>query len=166
MENKLLDTWTYSAKEWSDFIITERSNKKSDNLYFGVGILLLGIPGLMLFRAVPFLMAALFVVPFALLIPFIRYKMSKRFLQPNIEKPNVQLYHDFIISNGVKKEIFSKKYWLKNVKIITSKHNRSLLEFDVAWNTRRGSTNDEFRILIPKDKLAKAEEIIDFYKNY
>lgn len=35
-----------------------------------------------------------------------------------------------------------------------------LLEFTIEWITRKGPTNDEYRIPIPKDKMEEAEQLI------
>ncbi len=50
--------------------------------------------------------------------------------------------------------------------IVEFKDSLDLLEFDIAWSTRKGDTFDETRIPIPHDKKNRALELIEFYKYY
>lgn len=42
----------------------------------------------------------------------------------------------------------------------------NILEFSIEWSTRKGNTNDETRMPIPKDKELKALKLIEFYREY
>lgn len=165
VEFDALVEWHYTEKEWNEFVAIEKANKKEDNIYFGIGILVLSTIGLMIFRNTSFLTALTFAIPFSILIPYLRMKFSYKHLKQNVKKPFVRIYEDHMQINQHKIEVSSSKKRIKSLKIITAKNNTQLLEVDVQWVTRKGPTNDEFRILIPKDKINEARIIVNqFYK--
>lgn len=161
---KLLATWEYSEKEWNEFVDIEKANKKEDNIYFGIGILVLGTFGLMILRQTSFFMGLLFAAPLALLIPFLRFKFSYPHLKKNAKKPYIKIFSDHLEINKHIIDLSGKRKRLKNIKIIDAVNQRKLLEFDVQWITAKGPTNDEFRILIPKNKLNEATTILKTIK--
>ena len=156
----LLAKWTYSEKEWNEFVTIEKANKKEDNIYFGIGILILGTIGLMFLRQTGFLIGVLFSAPLAVLIPWLRFKFSYPHLKKNKKDPYVKIYNDFLEINNHNIDLSGKRKRIKSVKIIGADNQKKLLEFDVQWITAKGPTNDEFRILIPKDKTEEAMQII------
>lgn len=162
---ELLLEWKYSRKEWDDFVTLEKANKKEDNIYFGFGILVLGTIGLMLFRSTSFFTGLLFAAPLAILIPFLRMKFSYKHLKKGVEKPYLKIYNNFLIVNNTKIEVANKNKRIRSLKIVPTKNNLNLLEVDIQWLTRKGPTNDEFRFLIPKNKLTEAKKLVTlFYK--
>ena len=164
-ENPLIE-WHYSEQEWNEFVDIEKANKKEDNIYFGIAILLIVPFGLMYYRDTTYLIGILFAIPFAFLIPFLRMKFSYKHLQKNVLKPHVLIFNDYMMINYHKIEVASKRRRIKSLKIIDAKNNKKLLEVDIQWSTRKGPTYDEFRILIPENKLSEAEKLIeDFYKS-
>lgn len=156
----LLAEWNYSKKEWDEFVTIEKANKKEDNIYFGIGILILGTIGLMLLRQTSFLGGLIFAIPLAILIPWLRMKFSYKHLKKGVKNPFVKFYSDHLLINGHKIDLSGNIRRIKSLKIIDTKNNRKMLEFDVQWMTRKGPTNDEFRVLIPTDKIAEAEDLI------
>lgn len=158
--NNLLAHWKYTSKQWDEFVTIEKGNKKEDNIYFGIGIIILGTLGLMTFRNTSILIGLAFTVPLAILIPFLRMKISYRHLRKGIKNPEVKIYFDKLIVNNHTIELQGKRKRVKSMKIIEAKNNLKLLEFDVQWITGKGPTNDEFRILIPEDKIKEAERLI------
>ena len=158
----ILATWNYSKTEWNTYVKIEKANKKEDNLFFGLGIVLVGVFGLMMFRETSFLTALLFAVPFAILIPFLRMKISYPFLKNTNLDASVTIFKDELLINSEKIIIRSDKRRLKLIQIIESQ-NEQLLEFTIEWETRKGATNDEFRILIPQNKIEEAQNIINYF---
>lgn len=163
IENPLIE-WHYSDEEWNEFVDIEKANKKEDNIYFGVAILLIVPFGLMLYRNTNYSTGLLFGIPFAVLIPFLRMKFSYSHLQKNVMNPHVKIFLNYMLINHHKIEVASNRRRIKNLSIVQAKNNKKLLEVDIQWKTRKGPTNDEFRILIPEDKLEEAEKLVkDFY---
>lgn len=156
----LLTEWNYSKKEWNEFVVLEKANKKEDNIYFGIGILILGTIGLMILRQTSFLGGLIFTTPLAILIPWLRMKFSYKHLKKGVKNPFVKFYSDHLLINGHKIDLSGKIKRIKSLKIIDTKNNKKMLEFNVQWMTRKGPTNDEFRILIPTDKITEAENLI------
>jgi len=160
-QNNLLAHWLYSEKEWDEFVTIEKANKKEDSIYFGIGIIVLGTLGLLFLRNTSFLMALSFAVPLGILIPFLRLTFSYKHLKKGVQNPQVQLFTNYILINSHKIELSGKQKRLKNLQIVDAKNNTKLLEFDIQWLTRKGPTNDEFRILIPSDKLEEAKQLVE-----
>jgi hypothetical protein len=156
----LITEWNYSQKEWDEFVLIEKANKKEDSIYFGICILILGTIALMILRGTSFLVGLIFTIPFAILIPWLRMKFSYKHLKKGIKKPFVRIYTDHLLINTHRIELSGKIKRVKSLKIIDAKNDVKLLEFDVQWITRKGPTNDEFRILIPADKITEAEKLI------
>jgi hypothetical protein len=160
INNNFLVEWKYSEKEWNEFVSLEKANKKEDNIYFGIGILILGTFGLMLLRQTSFLGGLVFAIPLALLIPFLRLKFSYPHLKKNVKNPTIKIFIDFLDINNHRIELTGKKRRLKSLKIIDAKNDKKLLEFNIQWITAKGPTNDEFRILIPSGKITEAANLV------
>ncbi|NJN50079.1 MAG: hypothetical protein HC798_02155 [Polaribacter sp.] len=158
--NNLLAHFTYSKDFWNLYVDTERKNKKEDNFYFGAAITIICTAGLMFFRNTTFLVALLFAIPFAILIPWLRQKISYKYLEKNIQNPEVKIYDTFLRINHQTIEFKNDQRRLKNIKLIETANHLFLLEFDIQWLTRKGPTNDEYRIPIPSEKIEEAQKII------
>ena len=163
-ENTPLVTWHYSPEEWNTAITVARNLKKEDNYYYAFAILVGSIIVLMLTRDVSFLTALLFAIPFAVFIPYIRFKIVTKKLTPTKSDSFVVFYKNFINFNDTLIELYAENRWIKNMKIITE-NSINFIEVDIAWSTRRGNTFDEYRIPIPNEQLTKAEELINLYAN-
>jgi len=163
-ESSLLAHWHYSSDLWQDFRKVQAKQKKIDNIIFAAVILIFGMLILMFVKGAPFLIAFIFTVPFAVLFPLIRFKKSQKYFKKKVQNPEIKIYTNYLDINGLKKDLNSKKYWVLDVKT-ENIDTLPLLSFDIAWNAHKGRTNDEFRIPIPPTEVAKAEELISFYKN-
>ena len=148
----------YSQSEWQQFIQIEKANKREDNLYFGIGIMILCVPGLMFLRGTSFVVALIFSTPFAILIPFLRQKFSYKHLR-EVKQPWIEIYKDRLLFPNSKVDLESRH---KRVKSISKKEVKGvvLLEFVVEWLTRKGPTNDEFRIPVPGNTHSEADRIM------
>lgn len=164
--NKTLDTWTFPSHLWNTFVSIEKKNKKEDNIYFGIGILLLCTPFLMFFRSTSFLTALLFTVPLALLLPWLRMLFSNPHLKNRNKESTVKIYPEYLLINNKRIDLYGEEKWIKDMKIIETSSHFKLLEFTIEWRTRKGNTNDETRIPIPLNKEEKAKELIEFYRHY
>lgn len=163
IESPLAD-WSYSTEEWNSFVDLEKKNKKEDNLYFGVAILILAPLALMFLRGTSLWVGLLFGLPFAILIPFLRMKLAYTHLQKNISAPYVKIYNEKAVVNGKTIELASKRKRIKSVKIITTNTDMKLLEIDIQWITGKGPTNDEFRFPIPTGEESTAEHLVRLAK--
>jgi predicted membrane protein len=163
-----LDTWEFSPQEWNLFVKEAKILKKEDNRYFGAAILIAGIPFLMFFRNTGFLIAVIFVLPFAILLPYLRNKIAKTnsILKETTKEAYVTFYSEFLDVNGTRVDLFSDKKWIKNMMITPAKKGLQMLEIEIAWHTRKGNTFDETRVPIPTEKLEKAKELIEYYRFY
>lgn len=152
--------------EWNLFVETETALKKEDNIFMAIAFLIIGIPVLMMKRNTSFFTACLYVIPFAIFIPWLRFKIVMSHIKSNQKNVLVHFHPNYIIINDKKIELFSENRWIKNMEIVDCKNVVKLLEIDIAWSTRKGNIFDELRIPIPLDKLAKAEMLIEFYRNH
>lgn len=162
--DNLLAHWTYSKEDWNNYVTIEKKNKKEDNFYFGCAIVLLCTVGLMAFRNVTFLIGLAFAFPFAILIPFLRMKISYPYLKKNALNPEVKIFEKFLKINNHTIEFRTDQRRLKNIRIIETSNEKHLLEFDIQWLTRKGPTNDEYRVLIPENRINVAQNIINQLK--
>lgn len=164
--NNFLETWEFSPIEWNYFIKKAKTLKKEDNIYFGFAILIGGIPFLMLARNTTFLIACVFVIPFAFLIPWLRNKFTSTYLKTTNSLSTVVFYSEYVKINDKKIDLFTPKKWIKDMNIIKTENQLLLLEIEIAWRTRKGDTFDEVRVPIPSDKLERAKALIEYYRFY
>ena len=161
---QVLASWKYTQKQWDEFVVIEKANKKEDSIYFGIGILILGTFGLMILRQTNIWVGLIFAIPIAFLIPWLRMKFSYKHLKKGVKNPFVKIYSEYLLINNHKITLSNKVKRVKSLKIIDAKNDHKLLEFDVQWMTRKGPTNDEFRILIPVEKILEAKKLITTFK--
>ncbi len=157
---KLLAYWQYDTRTWDEFVTIEKGNKKEDNIYFGIGIAIIGTLGLMFLRDTGFWMGLLFSLPLAILIPWLRMAFSYTHLKKGLKNPEVKIFRDFLLINNKKIELRNNRKRIKSLKVRDTKGELKLLEFDIQWTTSKGPTNDEFRILIPEEQLATIDDLI------
>lgn len=160
-----IEIWNFTSEEWNAFTNEAKLLKNEDNIYFGIGILIVGIPYLMFFRNTTFILATAFVLPFAIALPYLRFIIALRNIKPTKKPASIKFYKNYIDMNGKHIELFNDKKWIKFMQILESdKGLPPLLEIEIAWNTRNGNTFDETRVPIPLDKMEKAKELIEFYR--
>ena len=87
-------------------------------------------------------------------------KFSYPYLKKNISNPEVKIFDKFLKINNHTIEFRNDQRRLKNIQLIEAPDESKLLEFDVQWLTRKGPTNDEYRVLIPSAKMKEAANII------
>ena len=158
--SNLLAHFTYKRSFWNDYVEVEKKNKKEDNYYFAFAIAILCTGGLMLLRDVTFLVALGFALPFAILLPYLRQRLNYKYLVKDVDNPEVKIFDKFLKINDHTIEFISDQRRLKSLKLIEAPNGMQLLEFDIQWITRKGPTNDEYRIPIPEDKMEEAEQLI------
>ena len=78
----------------------------------------------------------------------------------DVDNPEVKIFDKFLKINDHTIEFISDQRRLKSLKLIEASNGMQLLEFDIQWITRKGPTNDEYRIPIPKDKMEIAEQLL------
>lgn len=166
LNNQMFAEWNYSEQEWNEYVAIERKNKKEDNLYFGIGVFILGTLALILLRSTTILVAMFFAAFFAWLMPFLRMRFSYPHLKSS-SQASVQFYASKIIANEKPIKLRNTKQvkhrWLQDVELYREKNKSLFIEFDVHWNTGKGPTSDEFRFLVPKQKEHEAEELLKLY---
>lgn len=159
-QNKPLAHWHFTSKEWDNFVTIEKRNKREDNIYFGIGIIILATLGLMFLRDTGFWMGLLFSIPLAILIPWLRMTFSYTYLKKGVQNPEVKIFYDYLLVNQKKIELRNERKRIKSIKTQDTKQGMKLLEFDVQWLTAKGPTNDEFRVPIPDDKEKEIQKLI------
>ena len=153
-------SWTYSSKEWDQFVTVEKKNKLQDNIYLGIGIVIVGTIGLMFIRDTSFWIGLLFSLPIAIIIPVLRMVLSYKHLKKGVQNPQVEVFKNYLLINGKKIETQEKGRWLKSVKILDPKDGVNLLQFEIEWKAGKGKTGDEYRIPIPKNQTQEAERVL------
>ena len=162
-QNNPIAHWKYSSEDWNKFVDIEKRNKKEDNIYFGIGIIILGTLGLMFLRGTSFWVGLLFSIPLAVLIPWLRMQFSYKHLKKGVKNPEVLIFDDHLLISQKKIELTSERKRVKSIKVIETKAHFKLLEFDIQWLTAKGPTNDEIRIPIPKDEEELVQKLISHF---
>lgn len=157
----LLAYWQYDTRMWDEFVTIEKGNKKEDNIYFGIGIAIVGTLGLMFLRDTGFWAGLLFSIPLAILIPWLRMTFSYTHLKKGIKNPEVKIFYDYVMINNKKVELRNHRKRIQSLKVRDTKGGLKLLEFNIQWATAKGPTNDEIRILIPEEQLETIDTLIE-----
>jgi hypothetical protein len=158
---EMIAEWKFDSETWNKFVSIEKKNKKQDNLYFGLGILIIGVPALMFLRDASIWVSLAIVVPLAVLIPFLRQKFAYKHLKAH-DNPNIKFYRNFMVINGNKIELFSDKRRIKSTSIF-EKEGMLFLELTIEWITGKGPTNDEFRVPVPNNDENIANKLLEHY---
>ena len=77
----------------------------------------------------------------------------------DVDNPEVKIFDKFLKINNHTIEFISDQRRLKSLKLIEASNGMQLLEFDIHWITRKGPTNDEYRIPIAIETMEIAKEI-------
>jgi hypothetical protein len=71
-----------------------------------VAILIAGIPFLMLVRNISFLLASIFVLPFAFLIPWWQNKFLTSYLKTTKKTAEIHFYSEYVLVNDKRTNLF------------------------------------------------------------
>ena len=158
--NKPYLEWLIPVGLWNRFILIEKKNKKEDNIYFGIGILILCTPCLMFLRKTSFFEALMFSVPLAILLPYLRNVFTTKYLKKSLKELSIKFYENKININKKDVELRNERKWVSKIKVIPN-DEMNLLEFTINWQTSKGPTFDEFRIPILEDKKDDIHKIMN-----
>jgi len=161
----VLESWVFSPQEWNLFVAYERKNKISDNIYYALAIILVGVPFLMFTEEASFYVVISIVFPFAVVSAWLRAVVLNKYLKMTKQEVSVEFRVNYLKIGSVKVDLIKHNKWLKNIEIIESKNGMKLLEFVIEWKTIKGNTNDETRIPIPPDEGIRALELVSIYRN-
>jgi membrane protein implicated in regulation of membrane protease activity len=163
---EVLAQWETDAHTWKAFVKNERNYRNSDNIYYFIGVVLLGTPFLMLARAVPWTGALVFSAVFGLLIVYLRRSLSLKKLQPRSGQVpgQVVIGKGYVVLNGHTFDLYSESRHTTRVQFLPDQQP-AILEFTIAWITRKGRTFDELRVPVPQNQMEKAKEVVKYFNN-
>lgn len=152
----------YEKEEWKLMKSSETRRRLKEGIWVSLLIGILGGYLLMSSRGVPFLAAFLFALVFGLVISYLKVLMSGSLFRMGKEN-QIVLTTNALIINGKFKTINDDTIALEYVTKVRSEE-KDFLEFSIQWKTRRGITNDQFRIYIPERSKDISEKVIEYYK--
>lgn len=157
----ILANWQYSKEEWNTFMKWENNRRKSGILLETFVIAVFGSVILKFLRNAGWLESILISLAFAII-----YWAGKSYIAKNAigkaENNQVVITNRSVIINGKVNSFRDNLYWLKKVELL-QEANIAVLEFVYAWNTRKGSTSEEIRVPVPKDKIEEASYLVKLY---
>jgi hypothetical protein len=158
----IIAKWDYTAEEWT--IMRKRETRR--RLIEGAWVsLLVGLIGgwiLSSSRELPFWFAALFSFGIGLLIAYIKVRVSEGMLK---QKSNnaITITRYALLINDQFKVLHDGHFRLEYVKIVFDKF--TFIEFSMKWPTRNGTTNDQYRILVPDKHKAEISHVLEAFRS-
>ncbi|NUM32551.1 MAG: hypothetical protein HUU47_09550 [Bacteroidetes bacterium] len=158
----IIANWHYTIPEWKKMTKEERVRRTKEGIWLSIFIGAAGTLVLMWSRDAN-LGIALFISFFiGILISVLKIVISSNEMKMT-KNNNIIFTTNALIINGKFKTINDVDVNLEYLKFV--KHELgNFIEFSLQWATRRGPTNDQFRILIPEKYKDEAKQIFEYYK--
>jgi len=158
---EIIAIWEYTAFEWKIMRRAESRRKAKEGIWVSV---LVGLLGGWSLKA-----SGMLNLGTALLLAFIIgqvFSLVKVALSNNLfalkSKNKIVISASALLVNEKFKSINDRDIHLKHVKeIIDGKFH--FIEFSLEWMTRRGPTNDQFRIYVPNRYLNEIQKVLHFF---
>ncbi|HEX2093558.1 MAG TPA: hypothetical protein VHG28_14220 [Longimicrobiaceae bacterium] len=157
---KVLAHWTYAPEEWREYTGREYRFRKREAFWLGMGVTALGTVFLMMARPVS--------LPFALALAALIgaiFGGGKLLIAKNAREANAATGSgEVIISpwavllNGRYHVLQDGRFHFGGVRYVPDE-TPPLLEFTVLWNTRKGTTNDQVRVPVPRGREEEARAL-------
>lgn len=162
----VLAEWDIDDDTWKSFRQNEIGYRNADNLYYFIGVMILGTIGLLIFRAANLFVAVAISAILGGIIVFMRRQMALSKLQadrgPYARK--VVIGEGYVIMNGHTFDLFSETRTTTKAQFLPDEQP-VILEFTIAWITRHGPSYDELRIPVPPQKMDIAFKIVDHFNS-
>ena len=160
-QNPVLAHWYYSVEEWEGFNRLEKKTRGEEVLIEALLIAFLGAALLHFTRDAHWVIALAISMVLGTLYAIIRYAMrinALKWRQPAL--PEIIITGSSVIINGNTLDYHSETRWLRKASL-TEKEGKNILAITYEWQTRKGVTFDEIRVLVPKGKLKEGMEVLN-----
>lgn len=159
----IIANWQYTIPEWKKMTKEERIRRTKEGIWMSLLIGGLGT-GLLVWTREADIGLAFFISFFiGILISVLKVLIGNN--EMKIAKNNSIIFTtNALVINGKFKIINDVDVNLEYLKFV--KHELGdFIEFSLQWMTRRGETNDQFRILIPEKYKDEVKNIFEYYKS-
>lgn len=160
----VLVRWTISPEEWKRFFEWESGERKSSNIIVSICIAVFGSLLLRYTRDATWGVAMAFSGVIALAYGLLSYYFHMSSVGSRGNKNNTVIVTvSSILINNKLNSFHDEDRWMAGVKIVEDADPK-IFEVSYEWETRRGVTNDQVRVPIPKGKLGEAVLLMEELK--
>ena len=157
----IIATWNYTKDEWKLMTKEETTRRWKEGIWVSLGIGLLGGWVISIADGATFLTGFLVSLGVGIFVSWLKVVISNSMF--NLRKNNsIIITTNALIINGKFKTIQDMDINLEYVKTLKIKED-NFIEFSLQWQTRRGMTNDQFRILVPPQYENEMQNVLDYY---
>jgi len=162
----ILADWKYDDETWEAFKQNEKSYRKEDNIYYFIGVVILGTIGLLIFRSANLFVAVAISAILGGIMVLLRSNLSlsklKKTSGPYSQRAIIG--EGYVLMNGHTFDLFDTGRYTSKVEFLPDE-NPPILEFTIKWMTRKGATFDELRVPVPNNKIEEAIQIVTHFKS-
>ena len=158
----IIATWNYTPAEWKLMTKEETTRRLKEGIWVSLGIGLLGGWVLSLARGATFLIGFMVSLAVGIFISVLKVLLSNNFFKMSFDN-KIIITTNALIINGKFKTIHDNDIHLQYIKPVKIKDD-NFIEFSLEWLTRRGATNDQVRIYVPKAFEHEIKKILDYYE--
>ena len=134
-----------------------------EGIWVSLGIGLLGGWVLSLARGATFLIGFMVSLGVGIFLSIMKVLLSNNLFKMSFNN-TIIITTNALIVNGKFKTLHDNDFRLQYVKPVKIKAD-NFIEFSLEWLTRRGATNDQFRIYVPKQYEHEIKKVLDYYES-
>ncbi|MFM9944993.1 MAG: hypothetical protein ACKVQB_07135 [Bacteroidia bacterium] len=157
----IIATWNYTKDEWKLMIKKETTRRLKEGIWVTLLIGLLGGWILRRSEGITFLTGFIISLAVGIIVSLLKVLLSNNLF--NLRKRNsIIITTNALIINGKFKTVSDMDIHLEYVKPVKINED-NFIEFSLQWMTRRGVTNDQMRIYVPRIYEKDIQKILDYY---
>jgi hypothetical protein len=162
----VLAEWDIDEETWKAFRQNVIGYRNEDNLYYFIGVMILGTLGLLIFRAANLFIAVAISAILGGIIVFMRRQMALSKLNKDYSPyaRKVVIGEGYVIMNGHTFDLYSETRTTTKVQFLPNEQP-VILEFTISWITRHGPSYDELRIPVPPEQIDTARKLTEHFKS-
>ena len=158
----IIATWNYTKTEWNLMTKEETKRRLKEGIWVTLGIGLIGGWVIHTSRDASFITAFIFSLGIGIFLSLLKTLIANNLFK-SAKNNTILITSNALIINNQFKTIKDIDIELEYVKLIKLDEN-SFIEFSLKWLTRRGATNDQIRILVPKANEIEIEKVLSYFK--
>ncbi|MBC7849433.1 MAG: hypothetical protein H7Y31_06840 [Chitinophagaceae bacterium] len=160
-DSVVLASWNYTAEEWQKFMSWQVNERKWSHITTSIVLALLSILLLRFGRESSWGLALIIGGVFAICFGFLSYYLSISSVGRTRGKINqVYITANTVVLNDKMNPIADSNRWVGELKIIEEAEPK-VLSITSYWKTRKGNSNEEIFVPIPKGKLGEGVMLMD-----
>jgi hypothetical protein len=160
---EIIAEWNYTTDEWKLMTKEETKRRFKEGIWVSLLIGLFGGWIIHNSRGATLITACLFSLGIGIFLSLLKVMLSNHLFKRRKENSILITSHALIINHQFK-TIRDIDIQLEYVKSLEQNHHQ-FIEFSLKWQTRRGVTNDQIRILVPKLKEHEINKVLNYFEN-